>query len=123
MTSPGVPRSMTSSTPLPSPPSNRKHTQSKAGNTMLILVINAGSSSMKYQLRDINDYGTATATPVQASGLSERIGIPGSGTANHTEALDAVASQRDEILAGRIIDAAAHRVGQGGERFKAPAIV
>src|SRR5699024_1212717 len=123
MTSPGVPRSMTSSTPLPSPPSKRKQTQSKAGNTMLILVINAGSSSLKYQLRELNADGTDTDNPVQASGLIERIGIPGSGIANHTEALDAVASQLDEILAGRIIDAAGHRVVHGGERFKAPAIV
>jgi len=90
---------------------------------MLILVINAGSSSLKYQLRELNDDGTDTTDPVQASGLIERIGIPGSEIANHTEALDVVAKQLDEILDGRSIDAAGHRVVHGGERFKAPAIV
>src|SRR5690625_1450245 len=104
MTSPGVPRSMPSSTPLPSPPSKPKQTQSKAGNTRLILVINAGSSPLKYQLRELNDDGTDTDNPVQASGLIERIGIPGSGIANHTQALDVVARELDEVLDGRRID-------------------
>ena len=90
---------------------------------MLILVINSGSSSLKYQLRELNDDGTDADNPVQASGLVERIGVTGSGIANHTEALDVVAQELDEILDGRSIDATGHRVVHGGERFKAPALV
>ena len=90
---------------------------------MLILVINSGSSSLKYQLRELHDDGTDTANPIQASGLIERIGVPGAAIANHTEALDVVAKELDEILGDRTIDATGHRVVHGGERFKAPALV
>lgn len=90
---------------------------------MLILVINSGSSSLKYQLRELHDDGTDTDNPIQASGLIERIGVPGSGVSNHTQALDVVAKELDEVLDGRTIDAAGHRVVHGGERFKAPALV
>ena len=65
---------------------------------MLILVINSGSSSLKYQLRELNDDGTDTGDPIQASGLVERIGVPGSGIANHTQALDVVAKELDGVL-------------------------
>ena len=90
---------------------------------MLILVINSGSSSLKYQLRELHDDGTDTDNPVQASGLIERIGVPGSGVSNHTQALDVVARELDEVLDGRRIDAAGHRVVHGGERFKKPELV
>lgn len=90
---------------------------------MLILVINSGSSSLKYQLRELHDDGTDTSDPIQASGLIERIGVPDSGIANHTDALEVVADELDEVLDGRSIDAAGHRVVHGGERFKAPALV
>ena len=90
---------------------------------MLILVINSGSSSLKYQLRELNDDGTDAYNPIQASGLIERIGVPGAEIANHTEALDVVAKELDEVLDGRTIDATGHRVVHGGERFKAPALV
>lgn len=90
---------------------------------MLILVINSGSSSLKYQLRELNDDGTDTDDPIQAAGLIERIAVPGSGIANHTEALDVVATELDEILDGRTIDATGHRVVHGGERFKAATLV
>lgn len=90
---------------------------------MLILVINAGSSSLKYQLRELNDDGTDTEDPIQASGLVERIGVPGSGIENHTQAFDVVARELNEVLNGRTIDATGHRVVHGGERFTAPALV
>ncbi|MGO1960927.1 MAG: acetate/propionate family kinase [Yaniella sp.] len=90
---------------------------------MLILVINSGSSSLKYQLRELHDDGTDTDNPVQASGLIERIGVPDSGVSNHTQALDVVARELDEVLDGRRIDAAGHRVVHGGERFKKPELV
>src|SRR5690625_1536893 len=90
---------------------------------MLILVINAGSSSLKYQLRELNDDGTDTEDPIQASGLVERIGVPGSGIENHTQAFDVVARELSEVRNGRTLDATGHRVVHGGERFTAPALV
>src|SRR5699024_10977801 len=90
---------------------------------MPILVINSGSPSLKYQLRELHDDGTDTDNPVQASGLIERIGVSGSGVSNHTQALDVVAKQLDEVLDGRRIDAAGHRVVHGGERFNKPELV
>src|SRR5690625_3123150 len=90
---------------------------------MLILVINSGSSSLKYQLRELKDDGTDTDEPIQASGLVERIGVAGSGIENHTQALGVVAEELHEVLDGRTIDATGHRVVHGGERFTAPALV
>src|SRR5699024_12343504 len=77
----------------------------------------------KYHLEQRYADGTDAANRVQAAGLIDRIGLPGPGIENHTEPLDAAPSQLDEILAGRIIDPAGHRVVHGGERFKSPAIV
>ncbi|MGM7666856.1 acetate/propionate family kinase [Microbacterium sp. A93] len=90
---------------------------------MLILVINSGSSSLKYQLREVHPDGGEPAEPVIASGLVERIGVPGSGVDNHSEALEQVNAELETVLGGRTIDAAGHRVVHGGERFKAPALV
>jgi acetate kinase len=90
---------------------------------MLILVINSGSSSLKYQLREVNADGTEPENPVLAKGLVERIGVPGSGIDNHVEALDQVNAELEEIIGDREIAAAGHRVVHGGERFKAPALV
>ena len=90
---------------------------------MLILVINSGSSSLKYQLREVGPDGSDPAEPVVAQGLVERIGVPGSGVDNHTEALEQVDAELERVLAGRTIDAAGHRVVHGGERFKTPALV
>ncbi|EGD7391334.1 acetate kinase, partial [Shigella flexneri] len=39
---------------------------------MLVLVINSGSSSLKYQLRELADDGTDAPVPVLAQGLVER---------------------------------------------------
>ncbi len=90
---------------------------------MLILVINSGSSSLKYQLREVLPDGTEPAEPVIASGLVERIGVPGSGVDDHAEALERVDAELESVLAGRHISAAGHRVVHGGERFTAPALV
>lgn len=90
---------------------------------MLILVINSGSSSLKYQLRELNGDGTDTANPVQAAGLIERIGVPGSPIQDHAQALDVVAKELDQVLNGRTIAATGHRVVHGGERFTAPELV
>ena len=103
---------------------------------MKVLVINAGSSSLKYQLMD-----TDTRT-VLAKGLCERIGIDGRLThkvpakdlkleleiamPTHAEAiqsvLDALVSPEHGVIADvKEIDAVGHRVVHGGEKFAASA--
>jgi len=75
---------------------------------MNILVINAGSSSLKYQLIDMN---TEEAI---AKGNCERIGVEGGDFADHTEAFEHVVSTLPE---GVEINAVGHRVVHGGEIF------
>ena len=106
---------------------------------MKILVINSGSSSLKYQLIDMDDES------VKAKGLVERIGIEGThfkhtvvGTekgiefprnmANHSEAIEAVLAALTDKDNGAIasldeIGACGHRVLHGGETFKESALV
>ena len=96
-----------------------------------VLVINAGSSSLKYQLIDMDD------EKVIAKGLCERIGIEGSALTHrptgkekysieipmptHGEAMDAVLSALTDPQHGVIksmdeIKAVGHRVLHGGEK-------
>jgi acetate kinase len=85
---------------------------------MLVLVINSGSSSLKYQVRD-----TASGEKL-ANGLVERIGDSSGGNpADHGEAIDLVFGQLDEHLGGREVQAVGHRVVHGGERFSEPELV
>lgn len=100
---------------------------------MKVLVINAGSSSLKYQLME------TTTDAVLAKGLCERIGIDGvlthtNGKTNekytmqtpmetHSEAikavLDALMDPEKGVLSSMSeIDAVGHRVVHGGEFFK-----
>ncbi|MEU3847594.1 acetate kinase [Micrococcus terreus] len=90
---------------------------------MLILIINSGSSSLKYQVREIHDDGSEPDQPILTRGLVERIGVPGSGIPDHAAALEQVDAHLEKVLAGRTIDVAGHRVVHGGERFSAPALV
>lgn len=90
---------------------------------MLILIINSGSSSLKYQVREIHDDGSEPDQPIVTKGLVERIGVPGAGIPDHAAALEQVDAHLEEVLGGRRIDAAGHRVVHGGERFSAPALV
>ena len=103
---------------------------------MKILVINAGSSSLKYQLIDMETEG------VIAKGLCERIGIAGSmlthkynGNAyeikedmpTHAEAIKLVLKTLIDEKMGCIksmeeIDAVGHRVLHSGESFSGPAL-
>ena len=98
---------------------------------MKVLVINCGSSSLKYQL--IN----SETEEVLAKGLCERIGIDGRLThkpegketvemeypmPNHTEAVSLVLAQLTDEKNGVItsldeIGAVGHRVVHGGEKF------
>lgn len=85
---------------------------------MIILVINSGSSSLKYQVRD-----TGTGERL-ADGTVERIGDSShGGPANHQEALDRVTDDVEQALQGKAIDAVGHRVVHGGERFSEPVLV
>ena len=99
---------------------------------MNILVINAGSSSLKYQLLN------PETEEVLAKGLCERIGIDGKFTykpegkqaikdadvamPTHSEAikavLDALVDAENGVIASmKEIDAVGHRVVHGGEKF------
>lgn len=105
---------------------------------MKVLVINAGSSSLKYQLIDMD------SKEVMAKGLCERIGIDGQLThesckregkyhadvpmQTHAEAIKAVIDILTEAEWGVIasmteIEAVGHRVVHGGENFTASALI
>ncbi len=105
---------------------------------MKVLVINAGSSSLKYQLID------AANESVIAKGLCERIGIGGSllnykpaggeshefkkDMQNHTDAiqmvLDVLVDHQIGVLKSMSeIDAVGHRLVHGGEKFTGSALI
>jgi acetate kinase len=80
-----------------------------------VLVLNAGSSSLKYQLLDMSDRS------VTASGTVERIGGDGPGEVpDHAAALEQVLGALD--LAAPPV-AVGHRVVHGGDRFTRPTLV
>ncbi|MFG2302308.1 acetate kinase [Actinacidiphila glaucinigra] len=84
-----------------------------------VLVLNSGSSSVKYQLLDMADGSRP------AAGIVERIGEPG-GAADHAEALKTVADElaaRDLGLDSPELAAVGHRVVHGGTRFTAPTLI
>ena len=105
---------------------------------MNVLVINCGSSSLKFQL--INSDTEA----VLAKGLCERIGIDGSsvthqkagggkkteeiGMKDHTDAVKVVIGKLTDAEDGVIaslaeIDAVGHRIVHGGEHFKGSVVI
>ncbi|HKU11805.1 acetate kinase [Sinomonas sp.] len=88
---------------------------------MLVLVINSGSSSLKYQLRDVD------ADEVLVEGIVERIGFPAEDgdleIPDHEAALDVADATLQSALGGRQIDAVGHRVVHGGERFSEPVLI
>ena len=105
---------------------------------MKILVINCGSSSLKYQLIDMEDKN------VLAKGLAERIGIEGGRVkyeaagkdeivieemlADHKAALKIVLDSLQHAEYGAVksldeIDAVGHRVVHGGEAFAESVII
>ena len=105
---------------------------------MKILVINSGSSSLKYQLFDIE------TEKVIAKGLCERIGIEGSRITytpdggekeqtvtpmpDHTEAirlvLEALTNEKTGVVKSLDeIGAVGHRIVHGGEKFAASTII
>ena len=107
---------------------------------MKVLVINAGSSSLKYQLLDTD------TQEVLAKGLCERIGIDGKFTykpqlpgkekldaidvamPTHSEAiqavLDALVDPKNGVIGSmKEIDAVGHRVVHGGEAFNQSVLI
>ena len=107
---------------------------------MNVLVINAGSSSLKYQLMN------PETGAVLAKGLCERIGIDGKFTykpqvegkevldaidvamPTHSEAiqavLDALVGEKTGVIASmKEIDAVGHRVVHGGEKFAESVVI
>lgn len=105
---------------------------------MKVLVINAGSSSLKYQLFDMDNES------VLAKGNAERIGIEGSTLTHqpagrdkvvfqkpmptHTQAiemvLDALVDKDCGVISSmKEIGAVGHRVLHGGEKYSEPTIV
>ncbi|MDJ0357361.1 acetate kinase [Paenarthrobacter sp. PH39-S1] len=118
---------------------------------MLILVLNSGSSSIKYQIREVPDPGARPrggmvdgagvdadqAVPggipsvdggarIVAEGLIDRIGdsTPGpDAVKDHAEALDRIGAAVSEVLGGNKLDAVGHRVVHGGERFSGPVLI
>lgn len=81
---------------------------------MLVLVINSGSSSLKYQVRNTETEELLT------KGIIDRIGdvVP-----DHAAALEELAGRLREDLDGQVIDAVGHRVVHGGERFSEPVLI
>jgi acetate kinase len=77
----------------------------------VIFVVNTGSSSIKYQLIDLD-----TERPL-ASGLLERVGEPGSDIPDHESGLRTVLGGLDPRIE---IAAVGHRVVHGGARFPGP---
>lgn len=105
---------------------------------MKVLVINTGSSSLKYQLIDM------TNESVLAKGLCDRIGIEGSylkqsrgeegavvkelELKNHRDAIQAVINALVDCEIGVIssmseISAVGHRIVHGGEKFSSSAVI
>ncbi|MFC4030821.1 acetate/propionate family kinase [Streptomyces polygonati] len=84
-----------------------------------VLVLNSGSSSVKYQLLEMTDHSRL------ASGLVERIGEEG-GVADHTAALRQVAAELEDRglgLDSPELAAVGHRVVHGGTSFTEPTLV
>ncbi|HEY0373534.1 MAG TPA: acetate kinase [Amnibacterium sp.] len=79
-----------------------------------VFVLNAGSSSLKYQLVD------PASAEVHVAGTVERIGEAGSDVPDHEaavrRALDAIEGRPDPVACG-------HRVVHGGERFEAATVI
>jgi acetate kinase len=86
-----------------------------------VLVVNSGSSSVKYQLLDVS------AGRHVARGVVERVGEPGSDVADHDAAVhrvvDELRSAGHDVTRPGGLDAVGHRVVHGGERFLEPTLV
>lgn len=78
-----------------------------------VLVVNAGSSSLKYEVLDVETQASVL------SGAVERIGVAGSGVPDHTAAIADVLDRLD----AESIDAVGHRIVHGGSVFVAATVI
>ena len=86
---------------------------------MHLLVLNAGSSSLKYELFSADAAGNLTSL---TDGLLERIGEPGSAIRDHGLALSQVVTRIEQLRRcdSEPLGAIGHRVVHGGEAFDRP---
>src|SRR5699024_12283464 len=111
----------------------------EVNDIMKVLVLNCGSSSLKYQLIDMNN------EEVLCKGLVERIGIEGSilkhekpglegkhiveeAMNDHKDAIKHVLNAVADAKVGAVkdmkeIDAVGHRIVHGGEKFASSAVL
>ncbi len=101
----------------------------------IVLVVNSGSSSIKYQILDMADESVlgrglveriggaaGLATHIGPLGTSRREAVIASHTAGFEAVLDACASRGPDL--GAIpLAAVGHRVVQGGARFRGPTVI
>ncbi len=90
----------------------------EGGAVSRVLVLNTGSSSVKYRL--------LAGDERLASGMVERIGEPGSPVADHEAALKVVAAELAELgfgLDSPELTAIGHRVVHGGTTFTEPTLI
>ena len=78
-----------------------------------VLVVNAGSSSLKYEVLDAETAVSLT------DGLIERIGVPASSVADHGVAIAGVLKDLDAAS----IDAVGHRIVHGGAVFTQATVI
>ena len=81
---------------------------------MKILVLNAGSSSIKYELFDMAEQVSLVSASI------ERIGEAGSGVDDHEVAFELIATELASIVNRRELAAVGHRVVHGGDTFVEP---
>ena len=85
-----------------------------------VLVLNAGSSSLKYQVL------VPESGDVRAGGVVERIGESGSDVADHAAALEAMTERlrSDDVDLDEVpLRAVGHRVVHGGPDFSQPVVI
>lgn len=94
-----------------------------------ILVINSGSSSIKYRLFNVRLNSQQRARyEILRKGLIERVGQPGSEVKDHRQGLKIlleglVGGQKPPLASLNEIYAVGHRVVHGGVRFEKPAVI
>ena len=79
-----------------------------------VLVLNSGSSSIKYQLLDMSSRRRV------AVGSIERIGESAGSVPDHAAGMDAVLRELEGHLDRSALAAVGHRVVHGGDRFRGP---
>jgi acetate kinase len=82
-----------------------------------VLVLNSGSSSIKYQLLDMDDRKRL------ADGIVERIGEPAGAVADHAAGMAVVLAELEGRLDRSALAAVGHRVVHGGDRFRGPTLI